>query len=89
MQPEEYLEQPYPHPYLIIWLECKRYGDGFSGMPALPDPSVGWLDQDADLLLAFEVLDELQHTREEEEKRRAQLKEQAGTFFQTRPSSLN
>jgi hypothetical protein len=58
---------PYPHKYLEIWLLCQRYRQP-DGPPILPEPDKGPLDQDADLMLAFEVLEEISedHRREEE-----------------------
>ncbi len=42
------------------------------GIPALPQPEKGVLDQDADLMLAFDVLEEAndQWAKEEEARRR-------------------
>lgn len=45
-----------PHPYLLIWLGCRRHSSEYHKV--LPD-SGGWLDQDAELLLAFEIVDDL------------------------------
>jgi len=67
MDDEDYKGVPYPHPYLSLWLECKRYSSP-SGVPALPDPQRGPLDQDGETMLAFDVLGEAheQIAREEE-----------------------
>lgn len=75
MAEEDYLGQPYPHPYVDIWLECKRHANQY-GVPLLPEPEKGVLDQDADLMLAFEVLDAFQEQQADEETRRQKLKEE-------------
>jgi hypothetical protein len=79
MEEEDYKEVPYPHPYLALWLECKRYASP-SGVPALPDPLLGPLDQDAETMLAFDVLNEAHAQLQEEEEARAKNKAAAGTM---------
>lgn len=46
------------HPYVSIWLGCRRFGNREHGQPCLPEAGA-YLDQDAELMLAFEVLDEI------------------------------
>jgi hypothetical protein len=74
LEPQDYEGVPYPHPYLSLWLECKRYPSA-SGAPALPDPTRGGpLDQDAETMLAFEVLEEAHMASQQEEEARAKNK---------------
>lgn len=47
-----------PHVYLKIWLACKRFGGGMTSAPILPGPG-SYFEQDAELMLAFEILEEL------------------------------
>lgn len=68
---------PFPHPYLEIWIECRRYANPVTGTPALPEPEKGPLDQDADLMLAFDVLEEFMRRRQDEDERRRKVQEQA------------
>jgi hypothetical protein len=70
---------PYPHPYLEIWMECRRHCNAL-GVPALPQPELGILDQDADLMLGFEVLEELAEERKDEEERREKNKQAAQQY---------
>jgi len=69
LDPEDYEEVPYPHPYLEMWLTCQRYQSS-QGHPVLPDPTKGPLDQDADTMLAFEILEQLVLQWQDEEKLR-------------------
>lgn len=55
----------YPHAYILIWLETLRHADSMSGVPSYPDPTRGYLEQDADLMLACSVCEEF---REEQQK---------------------
>lgn len=67
------VEEIYPHSYLILWMECRRHvsTDGILGYP---EPEKGYLQQDAEVMLAFEVLEELQEKRlRVEEQRRAMI----------------
>lgn len=48
------LSNPPLHPYLQIWIACRKYGNGMTGMPCLPDGG-SYLDQDAELMLAFDL----------------------------------
>lgn len=73
--------EPYPHPYLVIWLECKRQAS--YGLAPYPDPTRGWLEQDADLWLGCEVLDELEQQQSKLEQARALLQEQRQQIFGT------
>ena len=58
------LEQNEPlHPYIKIWMGCKRFSTSMSGAPILPGPG-SYLDQDAELMLAFEILEEVWDTIE-------------------------
>jgi hypothetical protein len=45
-----------PHPHLIIWLACRNASTDF--YRTWPDEG-GWLDQDHELTIAFELLDRL------------------------------
>lgn len=72
--PEAYEDVPYPHPYLVIWMECHKHPDSLSGTPSYPDPTRGWLEQDADLMLACDVLDDLQHERQQAEEARDKVR---------------
>ena len=74
MDQEVWKETSYPHPYLLIWLECRRQANPFTGAISYPEPEKGYLDQDAELMLAFEVLEEIQDQREEEKKRIEEIK---------------
>ncbi len=76
MAPELYEELPYPHYYLTIWIQCRKEGKAAGGRIIHPLPGL-WLDQDADLDLAFQVLDEVQEAREEADIAREHLKELA------------
>ena len=69
-------EASFPHPYLIIWIECVKRSN-FNGVRADPEPQKGWLDQDADLSLACDVLDELQTEHKAIEEARKTSMEQA------------
>lgn len=70
---EDYVDVPYPHYYLTMWLECKRYALP-NGAPALPEPDKAPDNQDADLMLAFEVLEEEQIAYFGEQEARARNK---------------
>lgn len=87
MDRDIYNEVAFPHPYLLLWLECKRHANPFTGVAALPEPEKGYLDQDAELMLAFECLDEIQTGREVEQERRKQQQEEATSYFSSHPSS--
>ena len=52
-----------------------------TGAIAYPEPEKGYLDQDAELMLAIEVLEECYAIREAEEERRKALKEEATRRF--------
>lgn len=81
IDPLYYQQIQYPHPYLLIWLECRRHGNPLTGAASLPEPEKGWLDQDAELMLAFEILEEIQEAREEEQKKKEQMKAQVKELF--------
>jgi hypothetical protein len=81
LDPSVYEAIVYPDAIILIWLECKRQANPWTGVPALPEPEKGYLDQDAELTLAFEVLDEIQAKHEEEEEKRKKLREQAAAMF--------
>ncbi|SRR5579884_2403808 len=76
-----YNEVPYPHPYLVIWMECRRAANPITGQRALPEPEKGILDQDAELLLACEVLDSLMETIRLREEQQARLHEEVQERF--------
>ena len=65
LEPQEYETLPYPHPYIEIWMLCLKYRTPGGG-PLLPEPDKGILEQDADLMIAFEVLEEIAKEQEEE-----------------------
>lgn len=73
-------DAPYPHYYLILWLEARKKAT-LDGIMPYPEPEKGYLDQDAEVMMAFEVLDELFTDRQEEEKRRAEFRQKAQTLF--------
>lgn len=79
LAPEIY-EERYPHPYIILWYEGKKRAS-LTGIPDYPEPEKGYLDQDADLMLGFEVLDEIQEQREQEQEKRDELKKQAADLL--------
>ena len=79
--PAVYERVSYPHPYIILWLECRKQANPITGAPSYPDPERGYMEQDADLMLAFEVLEELQEVQQKEEEQRRKLKEQAARQF--------
>lgn len=82
--PEEvYQEVAYPHPYILIWLECRRQANPWTGVPALPQPDKGYLEQDAELTLACSILDEVQTRREQEKERRAVMLRETQEYFST------
>ena len=58
-------EVPYPHYYLIVWLECEQRKDA-NGIRPYPKPQLSWGEQDAETLLAFDVLDELRQKAQHE-----------------------
>lgn len=60
MRDEDELPAHHPqpiHPYLQIWLRCRRYPNTLTGAPALPGPGLTILEQDAELMLAFDLLE--------------------------------
>ncbi len=71
------------HPYLEIWMNCRKYAGPLGGT-ALPETG-GWLDQDAELMLAFDILNQLYAELEEEKKRREELAEEV----KRRAASMN
>lgn len=64
---------PYPHPYLILYLEALRHADPMTGMPGYPEPEKGYLDQDADLMVAFSVFDSYRAEQARIEKQHEQM----------------
>src|SRR5256885_17205234 len=74
MEPEVYQGVPYPHPFLLLWLECRRQANPFSGATAYPEPEKGYMDQDAGLMLAFEVMEEIYDQREQAKKRGEEIR---------------
>ncbi len=63
LSPEDYETLTYPHPYIEVWMLCCRYRTS-DGAPMLPEPDKGVLEQDADLMLAFDVLEEISKEQE-------------------------
>ena len=80
--PPEVFETQYPHPYIVLWYECKKRSVT-TGVPDYPEPDRGYLDQDADLMLAFDVLDDLQERYEQEQQKRDDIKKRAAELFQS------
>ncbi len=74
---EDYDGVLFPHSYIEMWIECRRHADPTTGVPALPEPHKGVLDQDAELMLAFELLEEAMGVREQEEMARQRNKDAA------------
>lgn len=70
---EEIEQAEYPHPYILIWLETLRHADSMSGAPAYPDPVRGYLEQDADLMLACQVCDAYREEQSKEEEQKKQV----------------
>lgn len=52
-----------------------------NGVPEYPEPSKGYLEQDADLMLAFEALEEIQETRRKLEETRERVRQEAMNLF--------
>ena len=71
---EEVYNAEYPHPYIVLWLECRRHSNAM-GVAMYPEPEKGYMDQDAELMLAFEVLDECWSEREKAEDSRQRAKQ--------------
>jgi hypothetical protein len=78
--PEDYENESYPHPYLEIWMLLARYRDP-NGPPLLPEPMKSPLDQDADLMLAFDVLEEIVAELAHEEELREIARQKAREYF--------
>lgn len=70
----------YPHYYLILWMESRKQ-TGPDGITPYPEPEKGYLEQDAEAMMAFAVLDELILIRQEEEKKRVEFQEKARSLF--------
>lgn len=64
---------PYPHPYILIWMETLRHADPMSGTPSYPEPTKGYLEQDADLMMACEVCETFREEQKELEEKRKQV----------------
>lgn len=77
MEEEYYNGIPYPHAYLLIWFDCKRYANPLTGALAFYDSTVGYEGQDAHLTLALELLEEHYAAKAEEEERIKAFREQA------------
>jgi hypothetical protein len=54
-------------------MECLRHADPLTGTPAYPEPEKGYLEQDADLLLAFAVMDAYRAEQERVTKQKEQV----------------
>lgn len=72
-----YNSSAYPHAYLLIWFNCKRYANPMTGALAFYDSTVGYEGQDADLTLALELLEEQYALHQAEEERIKAVQEQA------------
>jgi hypothetical protein len=81
LEPELYEGVQYPHPYLMIWLECRKQANPITGAISYPDPTKGYLEQDAELMLALEVLEELYQELEQEKDRLEKVKEYTQKHF--------
>jgi hypothetical protein len=62
-------------------MEARRQANPLTGAIQYPSPSLGYLEQDAEVMLAFEVLDDIQSQREEEKDRLAKIKEHTQSHF--------
>lgn len=71
----EPLSQPL-HAYVNVWLGCRRYSSGLGGT-ALPG-SGAYLDQDAELMLAFDLLEAIQQEILDARKTREKNRERSG-----------
>lgn len=88
--PQLYLifeEQPVKEPLeyeLQLWLLCRKYGDGMTGRASLPFSGT-ILEQDAELMLAFtvfeEVAEEWKTVLAEREKQQKRLEAEAESYF--------
>jgi hypothetical protein len=65
--------------YLHLWLLCRKYGDGITGRPSLPFTGT-ILEQDAELMTAFDVFDEVNKEFDEVRKQREEQKKQFNQF---------
>jgi hypothetical protein len=71
------------HPYLSLWLACRRYGrhvvlpNGNVVIEPILPMAGGYMDQDAELMLAFNMLDEIEREVTEGRERRAKALELA------------
>lgn len=83
-QLEEVLDATYPHPYILIWLECVRHAHPETQVLPYPDPSQGFLEQDADLMLALSVCEEYRAEQAKQQARQEAMKEQMSNLFQGR-----
>lgn len=52
-----------------------------TGVSSYPHPEKGYMEQDAELMLAFEVLEELYDLREKQEEQRKKMQEEADRYF--------
>lgn len=76
LDPEDFENVPYPHAYIQVWIWCQKY-KAPGGASLLPEPEKGPLDQDADMMLAFEALEEISKELEEEEEMRERTRKLA------------
>ena len=74
---EDVRNAQYPHPYILLWLEAVRHGDSTNGVTAYPEPQKGYMEQDADLMLAFSVCDEFREDQQKNQERREQVSDLA------------
>lgn len=85
----DYEEVTYPHPYIELWVACRRLSPsspeekGGEDFLLLPEPGKGYLDQDADLLLAFEVCEEFREEEARAEEARMRAREAARSLHMT------
>lgn len=80
LDPADYLNETYPHPYLEIWMLLARYRTP-DGPPLLPEPQKSPLEQDADLMLAFEALEEIAEELAHEDELRETARAKARDYF--------
>lgn len=62
-------------------MEARRQVNPITGITSYPEPSKGYLEQDAELMLAFEVLEELYEKHEAEQERIEEMKKIRAAHF--------
>lgn len=62
-------------------MEARRQVNPITGVTSYPEPNKGYLEQDAELMLAFEVLEELYDEHEAEQERIEEIKKARAAHF--------